>query len=73
MPNFGTRLRNSAIDTEECAEIRKGGTIQSPKKVVKKLCLNNGFGQDWRAADWERSRGSHSRGSFARNARWTMI
>ena len=63
MPNFNTRSRNSMNDEEECAEARKGGTIQSPKKVVKKLCLNNGFGQDWKVADWERRRGSHSRAS----------
>jgi len=67
LPNFSSRLRNNVSDDEERVDDRKGGTIQSPRKVVKKLCLNNGFGQDWKVADWERSRGSHARRSISRS------
>jgi len=65
MPVFNTVTRRNQ-DSEEDHEAdalgaRRGGTIQSPRKVVKKMCLNNGLGQDWRITDWERARGSHSR------------
>lgn len=35
----------------------KGGTIKSPRKVVKKLCL----GPEWRVTDWERAKAGHLR------------
>ena len=65
MPVFNTitrRNQDSAEDQEaDALSARRGGTIQSPRKVVKKMCLNNGLGQDWRITDWEKARGSHLR------------
>lgn len=39
----------------------RSGTIKSPKKVVKKLCLDTTFGRDSRTTVWERGRGTHMR------------
>lgn len=58
MPPIGAPVRQ---ESEPVEGIERGGTIASPKKVVKKQCLDTTFGQDWRITDWERARGAHSR------------
>ncbi|KAF4554943.1 Hypothetical protein D9617_3g020120 [Elsinoe fawcettii] len=35
-------------------------TIESPKKAVKKQCLNTGYGQGWKTTEWD-PRGVHMR------------
>jgi len=46
----------------------RGGTIQSPRKVVKKLCLRTEYGQDSRITDWEREKAIRYRESFSRRS-----
>ncbi|GAM87790.1 hypothetical protein ANO11243_058180 [Dothideomycetidae sp. 11243] len=42
----------------------------SPKKAVKKLCVQNTFGREWRMTEFERPRGDHTRKSIADLVYW---
>jgi len=61
MPTLLNPSRSIASKGAGCDDHHRGGTIQSPRKITKRICLNNGLGQDWKVADWDRARGSHQR------------
>ncbi|GAB7340224.1 hypothetical protein MBLNU457_6689t1 [Dothideomycetes sp. NU457] len=61
MPSLSNLARVNSSKGPECIDHQPGGTIQSPRKITKRICLNNGLGQDWKIADWDRGRGTHHR------------
>ncbi|KAF2154025.1 hypothetical protein K461DRAFT_292709 [Myriangium duriaei CBS 260.36] len=65
MPTFGSsagELARSFISSTG----PWGAKGMSPKKAVKKLCMQNEFGREWKMTEWDGVKGGHARKAVSR-------